>query len=137
MTSLKNHPNVPHMKWVGTKIRKIRELRDFTQEFMASQLGRSQTSYSKIERGEVDISFSNLNKIAEVLNVEVMQLLAFDGNTFAPVKSAIVSTTVKEGNNVLFQVGLSERERELYERKIQAMQEEILFLRSLIRDKSC
>jgi len=136
MISLKNHPTVPHMKHVGTKIRKIRELRDFTQEFMASQLGKSQTAYSKIERGEVDVSFSNLNRIAEVLEIDVMQLLTFDGSTFIVGKDSSVSTTSKEVSNVMVQLGISDRERELYERKIQSMQDEILFLRSLVREKN-
>lgn len=137
MISLKNHPTVPHMKHVGTKIRKIRELRDFTQEFMASQLGKSQTAYSKLERGEVDVSFSNLNRIAEILEIDVMQLLTFDGSTFIANKDiSSVSTATKEVSNVMVQLGLSDRERELYERKIQSMQDEILFLRSLVREKS-
>lgn len=138
MISLKNHPTVPHMKLVGTKIRKVRELRDFTQEFMASQLGKSQTAYSKLERGEVDVSFSNLTRIAEILEIDVMQLLTFDGSSFiANKETSSASTTAKEVSNVMVQLGLSDRERELYERKIQSMQDEILFLRSLVRDKNC
>ena len=136
MISLKNHPTVPHMKLVGTKIRKVRELRDFTQEFMASQLGKSQTAYSKLERGEVDVSFSNLTRIAEILEIDVMQLLTFDGSSFIANKE-MASTTAKEVSNVMVQLGISDRERELYERKIQSMQDEILFLRSLVRDKNC
>lgn len=124
------------MKLVGTKIRKVRELRDFTQEFMASQLGKSQTAYSKLERGEVDVSFSNLTRIAEILEIDVMQLLTFDGSSFIANKET-ASTTAKEVSNVMVQLGISDRERELYERKIQSMQDEILFLRSLVRDKNC
>lgn len=124
------------MKLVGTKIRKVRELRDFTQEFMASQLGKSQTAYSKLERGEVDVSFSNLTRIAEILEIDVMQLLTFDGSSFIANKE-MASTTAKEVSNVMVQLGISDRERELYERKIQSMQDEILFLRSLVRDKNC
>ncbi|WP_081469280.1 helix-turn-helix domain-containing protein [Runella slithyformis] len=39
------------MKSVGIKIRKLRELQDLTQEYIATKLGMSQTNYGKIERG--------------------------------------------------------------------------------------
>ncbi|TAH14759.1 MAG: XRE family transcriptional regulator, partial [Runella slithyformis] len=55
-----------------TKIRKLRELQDLTQESVAAQLGMSQTNYGKIERGETDITYSNLKKIAECLNLDVV-----------------------------------------------------------------
>lgn len=38
---------------VGQKIKKIRELRNYTQEYMAEQLGMSQTGYGNIERDEI------------------------------------------------------------------------------------
>ncbi len=60
------------MQSVGTKIRKLRELQDLTQESVAAQLGMSQTNYGKIERGETDITYSNLKKIAECLNLDVV-----------------------------------------------------------------
>jgi transcriptional regulator with XRE-family HTH domain len=34
---------------LGTKIKKIRELRNLTQEYLADQLGISQPAYSKLE----------------------------------------------------------------------------------------
>lgn len=41
------------MEAVGPKIRKLREIQDLTQEYMATQLGISQAAYSKISaRGE-------------------------------------------------------------------------------------
>lgn len=66
------------MQSVGTKIRKLRELQDLTQGSMATHLGMSQTNYGKIERGETDITYSVLKKIAELLSVDVPSLLAFD-----------------------------------------------------------
>ncbi|HXA02953.1 MAG TPA: helix-turn-helix transcriptional regulator, partial [Cytophagaceae bacterium] len=41
---------------VGSKIKKIRELRNYTQEYMADRLQMSQSGYSKIETDEVDVN---------------------------------------------------------------------------------
>ena len=45
---------------------------------MASELGMSLSGYSKIERGEIDLTITKVYKIAEVLNVQVPQILNFD-----------------------------------------------------------
>ncbi|TAG21653.1 MAG: XRE family transcriptional regulator [Cytophagia bacterium] len=119
------------MQSVGTKIRKLRELQDLTQESVAAQLGMSQTNYGKIERGETDITYSNLKKIAQCLNLDVVSLLSFD--------SGMVIHTVSENqkggqaNGFVINHGLNDKERELYERKVQLMQQEIEFLRSLVK----
>jgi len=43
---------------IGQKIKKLRELKNLTQEYMAEQLGmKNQSSYSKLESGETDIPY--------------------------------------------------------------------------------
>lgn len=63
---------------IGKNIRKIRELRDYDQGYMAYQLGISQGQYSKIEQGMKDISIITLDKIAAILNVEKSLLETFE-----------------------------------------------------------
>lgn len=63
---------------VGLKIKKLRELRNFSQEFMANSLGLSQTGYGKIERDLTDLSINRLQQIAKVLDVDYKQILEFD-----------------------------------------------------------
>lgn len=41
---------------VGSNIKKLRELKNFTQQYMADSLNMSDGGYSKIERDETDIS---------------------------------------------------------------------------------
>ncbi len=45
---------------IGQSVKKFRELRNFTQEYMAEQLSISQQGYSKIERGEGEVSFNKI-----------------------------------------------------------------------------
>ena len=58
------------MEGIGTKIKNIRELRNYTQDYMAEKLGITQAGYSKIERGETDVTYSKkLFKITNRLNI--------------------------------------------------------------------
>ncbi len=45
---------------ISNNIKKVRELKDFTQEYVAKQLNISQVAYSKLERGETEVSISRL-----------------------------------------------------------------------------
>ena len=68
------------LKQIGKNIRKIRELRDYDQQYMAEQLGISQGQYSKIEQGQKDISILTLESIANILQVERTLLETLDIN---------------------------------------------------------
>ncbi|MEZ5673021.1 MAG: helix-turn-helix transcriptional regulator [Thiotrichaceae bacterium] len=68
---------------VHEKIKIIRLCRDWSQEEMAAKLGYSPNGYAKIERGETDIKVEKLEKIAEILGIELQQLLNLnDKNIF-------------------------------------------------------
>lgn len=63
---------------VGEKIKKLRELKNYTQQHVADELELSLSGYGKIERDETDISISRLEKIAAVLGVDISSILNFD-----------------------------------------------------------
>lgn len=63
---------------LGKKIKKLRELNNFSQNYMAKKLNISQPSYSNLESGVDDISEERLEKIAELLKVEVSDIENFD-----------------------------------------------------------
>ncbi len=50
------------------KVKKIRELNNFTQEYVANLLGMSQSNYARIESGAVALSKKKLQRIAEIFN---------------------------------------------------------------------
>jgi transcriptional regulator with XRE-family HTH domain len=62
---------------VGNKIKKIRELKNYTQEFMANELSMSISNYSKIERDEISITLDRLEEIAIVLKDEISRHTCF------------------------------------------------------------
>jgi transcriptional regulator with XRE-family HTH domain len=60
------------------KVGVMRTLKGLTQEEMAAKLDMSPTGYAKIERGETKLQIHRLEKIAEVLEMELKDLVSFD-----------------------------------------------------------
>ena len=58
------------MQLCGENIRKIRRDKDYTQEYMAFEMGISQKAYSDIENSKVKINLDILTKISAVLNIK-------------------------------------------------------------------
>lgn len=63
---------------VNDKIRIMREMNNWTQEYVADKLHMSLTSYAKLERGESRLHLDKLTKIAEVFQVNIADLLSLD-----------------------------------------------------------
>ena len=75
------------MDKISEIIKKFRELKNITREKMASDLNMSVSGYSKIERGEVDLSISKIEKIATTLGVEISEILNFDATQIFNVQN--------------------------------------------------
>ncbi|WP_412469146.1 helix-turn-helix domain-containing protein [Pedobacter sp. KLB.chiD] len=71
---------VVRAKDVALNIRKIREYRYYTQEYLAVKLNISQNAYSKIELGYTKLTVERLFEIAVILNVGVAHLLTLNHN---------------------------------------------------------
>jgi transcriptional regulator with XRE-family HTH domain len=63
---------------IVANIRKIREFRNYTQDYLAAKLHISQNAYSKIELGYSSITLSRLIHIAEILEVDLVYLINTD-----------------------------------------------------------
>jgi transcriptional regulator with XRE-family HTH domain len=118
------------MKEVAATIKRLRELKGITRESMASELELSLSGYSKIERGETEISISKLYKISEILEVDVPKILNFD-----------VSKVFNISNNNLVQ-GAGADEPHFHnqisqhtEKYIQMLESEVARLKSLLGEK--
>jgi len=61
---------------IVTNIRKIREFRDYTQDYLAAKLNISQNAYSKIELGYSSITVVRLIHIAEILEIDLAALVS-------------------------------------------------------------
>lgn len=65
-------------KSVGKNIRTLRHQHGWSQEDVANRLGISIPAFSKIETGVTDINLSRLEQIANIFDVNVVNLLALD-----------------------------------------------------------
>lgn len=66
------------IKAIAAVIRKKRDEKNYTQEYLAYKLNISQNAYSKIELGYTKITVERLFQIAEVLEVSATELLDAD-----------------------------------------------------------
>lgn len=106
---------------IGIKIKKIRELRNYTQDFMAEILGVSQSTYSRFEKDEGDLTIHQLNRISEILDIKIEDLINFD--------ERIVFNNYSNNSNQAYTINIiSEKERELYEKTISLLEEKIKYL---------
>jgi transcriptional regulator with XRE-family HTH domain len=71
-------------KSVGKNIRTIRHQRGWSQEDVANRLGISIPAFSKIETGVTDINLSRLEQIANIYEINVVNLLALDAEDAEP-----------------------------------------------------
>ena len=103
----------------GNKIKKIREFKNYTQEYMGDKLGMSQNNYSKLETGQTKIDTDRLKKISEVLEVPVETILDDSQNI-----------TFNNSNNYNFFAGyvlnLQEENKELMENNVRFLQDQIV-----------
>ncbi|WDF46019.1 helix-turn-helix transcriptional regulator [Chryseobacterium sp. KACC 21268] len=67
------------MNSCGKSIRKIRREKDFTQEYMAFEMGISQKAYSDIENSKVKINLDILNKISTILRIKPSDVCSING----------------------------------------------------------
>jgi transcriptional regulator with XRE-family HTH domain len=74
------------IKAVAATIRKRRELRNYTQEYLALKLNISQNAYSKIELGYTKITLERLFQIADILEYDVIDLIQ-------PERAELISAT--------------------------------------------
>lgn len=114
---------------IGTKIRKIRELKGYSQEFLASKIGISQRAYSKLEMNQIKISWDRINSIAEILDIDPIEMLTFDDNL-------IFNNCSQSGNFEHFVNSVPDKLIEQYEKRIGGLENEIIFLKEIIKNTS-
>ena len=65
-------------KQLGKRIKELREQRNFSQEYIAEQLDIHPANYWRIENGVSYPKPENLEKICEILKVNIQVLFIFD-----------------------------------------------------------
>jgi len=110
---------------IGDKIRKVRELKGFTQDYMASQLEMSQRAYSKIENNDIKLDWSRIENISKILNIEPIDLVSFDDNL-------VFNNCTNSGKAHIMNNNFPDELKKSYEDRIAHLEQEVLFMRSLL-----
>lgn len=114
---------------VAERIKTFREKKNYTQTYLAQQLGISQKAYSKIENGDTKLTVDHLMKISEVLEVSPNEL--FNSDSF----SIYNNYHTHNGEGIVINKHTSEKIIELYDQLLKAKDDEIELLKRLLDTK--
>ena len=117
---------------IVSNIKRIREQKGYSQEYMAVQLDMKQASYSRLESQESKLTLNRLQEIADILETDISTLL--DSS-----KVTIQNQTNNEGSFGYVENLYNENKEttkkliQTLENENQHLKEEIEFLRSMIK----
>lgn len=126
---------------VYEKIRFMREERNWSQEEMAAKLNMSVNGYSKIERGESRVHIPKLEQIAEILEMDIIELMSlgeksvyFSANDNGNNGYNIIGSTelALEIQKLQLQLELKDKELALKDKEIELKNEKINDLNRII-----
>ncbi len=106
---------------VGLRIRKVRESKGYSQEYVANLLNISQASYARLENQITKITLDRLFKIAEILETSVVEF--FDSERCSPVNSPTQNQFIESIHSSC---------KDNYERLLKSKDEQILLLRQML-----
>lgn len=110
------------MNNLAKSLRQLRELKNYSQEYMAVQLRICTRAYSKIETGETQLTVKRLNEVSKILGISPTEIMVFD-------HEKIFETKPQGG----IKNEIPQKLIDQYEQRIQHLEKEIVFLRSLVK----
>lgn len=118
-------------------IRKFREKKGFSQDYMAMELEISQASYARLESGETQLSVQRLIQIARILQVHFGQLIGEDSKNIFHKNRNIGPSGYFEKIENLYSENQETIEKLVASKDetILKLENEIVFLRKLIEQK--
>jgi transcriptional regulator with XRE-family HTH domain len=119
------------MNNIGFSIKRMRQQKGYSQEFMAAKLDVTQASYARIESQQIKLSVDRLQQIAEVLETDIATF-------FDSTRLTIQNQTNNEGaygNGYIENLHIENKETtqkliQTLEKEIDYLKKEIEFLRS-------
>ncbi|MBE7443683.1 MAG: hypothetical protein KFKLKKLM_00186 [Flavobacteriales bacterium] len=114
---------------IEQNIKHIRELKNFSQEHLANQLGLSIRAYSKIESGETQLTINRLNEISKILDVSPLEIIGFD-------EKQVFNNCRQSGNIGINHITAPEKLIDQYEKQIKFLEDELKFVKSMLLNKN-
>ncbi|WP_332454605.1 helix-turn-helix transcriptional regulator [Chryseobacterium aquaticum] len=111
---------------LGDKLKKARIGKNLTQEYLAEVLNVSQKTYSNFENDKSKPAFAQVEDIAKILDVSVLDFLSGD--------SVTINSTNGDHSGFIYQNQLPEKLIEQYEERIAELKEQINYWKSKSED---
>lgn len=108
-------------KRIISNIKKLRELIGITREQIADELELSASGYSKLERGEIELSVIRLLQISKILNVQFEDLINLEIGPEFQYQTIEKTEQIKNSNSNIYlekYVKLLEKENESLKNKL-------------------
>lgn len=115
---------------IKNKIKNIRELRNYTQQYMADQLGITQAGYSKIEKGKTSVSYAKLQQISIILEVSTEDIINFNSQTYIKNLNAADHADKVNFNDCKILKGLYEDKIKLLEKLLDRTEHELEYYKN-------
>jgi transcriptional regulator with XRE-family HTH domain len=109
------------------KVKFMRQLKGYSQEDIAEKLGMSVKGYSDIERGKTNLQMNRLEEIAQILGIDIFELLSFGEKS---VFCQNIQTVQKNDQNNF--LGNSQAQIEKYQLIVEQKDKEISLLNTQI-----
>lgn len=109
------------------KIRETRKLKGLSHENMAFELDISPSAYNKLERSETTLSLERFFKISEILNLSLTEIL--------DIKTGDTLHQELKDNSIGKVETLYQENKEVYEKLIEAKDEQIALLKVMLDKK--
>lgn len=114
------------------KIRILRTSHQWTQEDIAEKLNLSVNGYSKIERGKSSINIEKLKQIAQVFNMDILELISSQQSSFPARDNLENYNIISSDAKLLYENEKLKLLLEIKEDLISQKDDEILVLKKLI-----
>lgn len=114
---------------IGVKIRKVREIKNLRQSYMANKLSISQSTYSDIESGKLSINNERLKEIATILEVAPEVIEGFSDQV-------VFNSCVQSGYINTNYINPIEKIDDLYNEVINGLKEQVQTLNEVIITKN-
>ncbi len=113
-------------KILSKNIRKYRELKGYSQEYMANELHISQPSYAKLENDSTKITVERLFNISKLLEMDMAELLDLKNQK-------IYNQEFKDNSNNYQEIhNLHQENKETYKELLKAKDEQIALLKEML-----
>lgn len=118
---------------INEKIRLMRETKNWSQEEMANKLAMSTNGYSKIERGESKINTERLEQIANILDMDVLELISVGERNVVLFQESDHNLNII-GSNENIDLAVAQLKRELTHKEeiIEMQKREISMLQEMV-----